>query len=225
MLVTLVLGGLAVAYLPTQISDTPGLQETWQAKWGSEIATFGLAVVAIGTVIFLATHIKWPHWITDSKRLRVRLYKQPYGPDTFFKDAQSRFAGFLQVTKKQVELEPYGWDRRDPFIRITYHVFNGSQFLVLFEDIHGELYVGQSKLHDKPTLNSGQGWWPSQATALLKIDQKVGLEFWEQLHEDAKHNRPIRALKGNLAVSVKAQSPGVNETRISLSSDSPFLVA
>ena len=215
MLATFVFGGVGLAYLPTQ------LQDTWQARWGPWLSTLGLIVAALAVVGFGATHIRWPHWTTDLGRLRLRFYKKPYGPDVFSRHAQDHLAGFFKVTKRTVALDPAGWDERDPFIRITYHIFNGSQFEVLFGDPKGDLYLSGSKLHDNPTIPSGHGGWRSHVTAQLKIDQRLKLEFWEELAENA-NGSVIEQLTGGFNVSLEAKAPGMEEVRIGLSADTPF---
>ena len=175
MLTTFVFGGIGIAYLPTQISDTPGLADTWQARWGSEISTTGLAVVAAAITWFVIAHIRWPQRVTALARLRVRFYKTPYWQDEFVAETFRSIAGKLKVVKKTVEMCPYGWDERDPFIRITYYIFNGAPCSIFFEDPVGELSVGQSILREKPKIREGQGWWTSQATARLQLDQQMSV--------------------------------------------------
>lgn len=225
-LATFVFGGLGVAYLPTQISEAPGFQNTWQALWGPVISALGLLTVAIAMAVFVVTHIRWPLWISDLGRLRVRFYKTPHRPDVFLADAQSRLVGSCKVIKKTVDLKPYGWDERDPFVRITYHVFNGSLFPVFFTNPRGNLYVSKSKLHEPPTLVSGEGWWPSQETAQLKIDQKLKKGFWDELAQYDKPDSVMESLIGYFSVSLSFQTPGVKTTGpigLSLHSDNPYL--
>lgn len=208
MLATGFFGGLTIAY----------------RQWDPWISIVGLIIVAVTVIAFGVTHIRWPYWFTDLRRIRVRFYKSPYDPDVFLSEAQSQFAGSIAVVKKTVQLKPYGWDERDPMVRITYHIFNGSQFKIQFDNPRGNLWVGKSKLRDLPMINSGKGSWNSLSTAKLEIDQGMTLEFWNELAKTAESGSVLKELTGDFHISVSTNIPGVEAQGVSLNSETPFLV-
>ena len=224
VLVTCVVGGIAIAYLPTQISETESLQESWQARYGPEISTVGLAIFLIAVVWFAIAHIRWPKWLTGLSDFRLKAYRAPYGPDQFVADSRQAVPASLAVVSQSVDLEPYGWDEADPFIRLTYQVFNGSMFGVTFGAPSGEMYLGNRKFHDSPKVYQGGGTHSPHSTAQIHIDQRLKLEFWNQLKEEAAKGSGsvILSLNSGINISVQADYPGSKAFAILLAANIPY---
>ena len=70
-----------------------------------------------------------------------------------------------------------------------------------------------------------EGLWPRQATAQLKLDQEMKLEFWQELAGVAVAGQVLGILHGDFTVSLRVQHPGGTESmRVGLASITPFLV-
>ena len=219
VLATLDFSGIATAYLPTQMSQDTG----WQAELGPWITAAGLAVMAGATLWFIFWHIRYPQALTTT---RLRFYRKPYWPDTVVDDFRGNPAGDLVTIARSIELKPYGWSADDPFVELTFWIFNGSIHTVrLGGPVRGDVYVGKVKLLDAPKLTESGGGWLHRHKGRLKMEQRMKRPQWEALNAAAEDQSTLDLLiTGNVSVQVIVDFEGSHPTRFSLGTDAPLTV-
>ena len=90
--------------------------------------------------------------------MRVRFYRAPYWPDEFFRSERENIAQSLVLVERAIELSPHGFSINDPFVILTFRIFNGAVCPVSFEkNVDGDVYLESYLVLSQPSVTEGAG--------------------------------------------------------------------